>query len=72
VVRGGSQASRADHPATALGRWARATQQALRVHAEEVASAMVTGHIHRVLVTRAKKMVGIISSMDLLELVRDM
>lgn len=39
---------------------------------QEVASAMVTGHIHRVLVTRAKKMVGIISSMDLLELVRDM
>ena len=39
---------------------------------QEVASAMVTGHIHRVLVTRAKKMVGIISSMDLLQLVRDM
>ncbi len=39
---------------------------------QEVAGAMVTGRIHRVLVTRAKKVVGIISSMDLLPLVRDM
>ena len=39
---------------------------------QEVANAMVTGRIHRVLVTRAKKMVGIISSLDLLPLVRDM
>lgn len=39
---------------------------------QEVAGAMVTGRIHRVLVTQAKKVVGIISSMDLLPLVRDM
>jgi CBS domain-containing protein len=38
----------------------------------EVANAMITGRIHRVIVTRAQKMVGIISSMDLLPLVRDM
>jgi len=39
---------------------------------QEVATAMVTGRIHRVLVTQSKKVVGIISSMDLLPLVRDM
>lgn len=39
---------------------------------QEVADAMIRGRIHRVLVTRAGAMVGIISSMDLLPLVRDM
>jgi predicted transcriptional regulator len=39
---------------------------------QEVANAMITGRIHRVLVTQAKKMVGIISAMDLLPLVRAM
>lgn len=39
---------------------------------QEVAETMATGRIHRVLVTRAGKMAGIISAMDLLPLVRDM
>ena len=39
---------------------------------QEVAEAMITGRIHRVLVTRGKKLVGIVSSMDLLPLVRDL
>lgn len=39
---------------------------------QEVAAAMITGRIHRVFVTREGRMVGIISSMDLLPLVRDM
>jgi CBS domain-containing protein len=38
---------------------------------QEVAHMMVTGRIHRVLVTRAGKIVGIISSLDLLPLVVD-
>jgi CBS domain-containing protein len=39
---------------------------------QEVAHAMITGRIHRVLVTRAGKIVGIISAIDLVALVRDM
>ncbi|MCW5837313.1 MAG: CBS domain-containing protein [Labilithrix sp.] len=39
---------------------------------QEVAETMATGRVHRVLVTRAGKMAGIISAMDLLPLVRDM
>lgn len=39
---------------------------------QEVAEMMITGHIHRVFVKRDGKMVGIITSMDLLPLVRDM
>lgn len=39
---------------------------------QEVAEAMITGRIHRVFVTNGGKMVGVISSMDLLPLVRDM
>ena len=39
---------------------------------QEVANTMITGRIHRVLVTRAKTIVGIISSLDLLPLVRAM
>ncbi len=39
---------------------------------QEVADAMIRGRIHRVLVTRKGVMVGIISSLDLLCIVRDM
>jgi len=39
---------------------------------QEVAEAMLTGRIHRVFVTRDGKLVGIISAMDLLPLVRDL
>lgn len=39
---------------------------------QEVAAMMTTGRIHRVFVKRAGKMTGIITSMDLLPLVRDM
>jgi CBS domain-containing protein len=39
---------------------------------QEVANAMIRGRIHRVLVTRGGRIVGIISSMDLLPIVRDM
>jgi CBS domain-containing protein len=39
---------------------------------QEVADAMIRGRIHRVFVTRRGTMVGIISSMDLLPVVRDM
>jgi CBS domain-containing protein len=43
-----------------------------RTPIQEVANMMITGRIHRVLVTRDDKMVGIISSLDLLPLVRDL
>lgn len=39
---------------------------------QDVADAMIRGRIHRVLVTSGGRMVGIISSMDLLPIVRDM
>jgi len=39
---------------------------------QEVAAMMTTGRIHRVFVRRDGKMTGIITSMDLLPLVRDM
>lgn len=39
---------------------------------QEVAAMMTTGRIHRVFVKRDGKLTGIISSMDLLPLVRDM
>lgn len=39
---------------------------------KEVADAMVKGRIHRVLVTRKNRLVGIITSLDLLEIIRDM
>lgn len=39
---------------------------------QDVAQSMLTGRIHRVFVTRDGKIVGIISTMDLLPLVRDM
>jgi predicted transcriptional regulator len=38
---------------------------------QEVADAMIRGRIHRVFVTNRGKMVGVISSMDLLPLIRD-
>jgi CBS domain-containing protein len=39
---------------------------------QEVADAMIKGRIHRVLVTRAGQLVGIVSAIDLLPLVRDL
>ncbi len=39
---------------------------------QEIAEMMITGRIHRVFVQRDGKMAGVISSMDLLPLVRDM
>ena len=38
---------------------------------QEIAEMMITGRIHRVFVKNAGKMVGVITSMDLLPLVRD-
>jgi CBS domain-containing protein len=37
----------------------------------EVADTMVRGHIHRVLVTRDKKVTGIVTALDMLKIVRD-
>ncbi|MCK5145413.1 CBS domain-containing protein [bacterium] len=39
---------------------------------KQVADVMVKGRIHRLLVTKDNRLVGIISSLDLLEIVRDM
>ena len=39
---------------------------------QEVADAMVRGHIHRVFVTRDKKVVGIITALDMLKVIRDL
>jgi CBS domain-containing protein len=39
---------------------------------QDVADAMVRGRIHRVFITKNSKMVGVISSLDLLPLIRDM
>ena len=39
---------------------------------QEVADTMIKSHIHRVFVTREEKVVGIISAVDMLEIVRDM
>lgn len=38
---------------------------------QELAETMLTGRIHRVFIMRDKKIVGIVSSMDLLPIVRD-
>ncbi len=38
----------------------------------EVADTMIKGHIHRVLVTRNKEMVGIVTALDMLKVVRDL
>ena len=39
---------------------------------KDVADAMIRGRIHRVLVTQENRLVGIITSLDLLEIIRDM
>jgi len=39
---------------------------------QEVADTMVRGHIHRVFVTRDKKVVGIITALDMLKIIRDL
>lgn len=39
---------------------------------QEVAGAMLTGRIHRVFVMKQQQIVGIVSSMDLLQVVRDL
>lgn len=39
---------------------------------QDVADAMIRGRIHRVFITNKGKMVGVISSLDLLPLIRDM
>lgn len=38
---------------------------------EEVAGTMIRGRIHRLFVMEDKKLVGVISSLDLLVLIRD-
>lgn len=40
--------------------------------AQEVAEMMITGRIHRVFVRQSSKLTGVITSMDLLPLIRDM
>jgi len=40
--------------------------------AQEVADTMIRSHIHRVFVTRENKVVGIISAVDMLEIIRDL
>lgn len=37
----------------------------------DVAGVMLNGHIHRVFVTREKRIVGIITAMDMLKIIRD-
>jgi len=37
----------------------------------DIANTMITGHIHRVFVTRNKRVVGIITALDMLKVVRD-
>jgi CBS domain-containing protein len=39
---------------------------------QEVADMMINSHIHRVFVTRQEKVVGIISAVDMLRIIRDM
>jgi predicted transcriptional regulator len=39
---------------------------------QEVADMMIKGNIHRVLVTRDRKVVGIVAAMDMLKIVRDL
>ncbi len=38
---------------------------------QQVADAMIRGHIHRVFVTRDERLVGIISTLDMLTIIRD-
>ncbi|RKZ36799.1 MAG: hypothetical protein DRQ37_03360 [Gammaproteobacteria bacterium] len=39
---------------------------------QTVADTMIKGHIHRVFVTRDKEIVGVITAMDMLKVIRDM
>ena len=39
--------------------------------AKQVADTMIRGHIHRVFVTRAKKLVGVITTVDMLKVIRN-
>jgi len=39
---------------------------------QDAADSMITGNIHRVLVTSGKKVVGIVTALDLVKVVRDM
>ena len=39
---------------------------------QQVASAMLNGHIHRVCVTRDGELVGVVSAFDMLRVVRDL
>lgn len=39
---------------------------------QQVAEMMITGSIHRLLVTRGKQVVGIVAAMDMLKVVRDL
>jgi CBS domain-containing protein len=39
---------------------------------QQVADTMIRGHIHRVFVTRDKKIVGIVTALDMLKIVRDL
>jgi CBS domain-containing protein len=39
---------------------------------KEVAETMLKGNIHRVFVTRGKKLIGIVTTLDMLKVIRDM
>ncbi|MGH7495293.1 MAG: CBS domain-containing protein [bacterium] len=39
---------------------------------QEVADTMLGGRIHRLMVTRNDKIIGIISTMDMLKIIRDL
>ena len=39
---------------------------------QDAADLMIRGNIHRLLVTRAKQVVGIVAALDLVKLIRDM
>ena len=39
---------------------------------KEVADVMIRGHIHRVFVTRGKMLVGVVTALDMLTVIRDM
>jgi CBS domain-containing protein len=38
---------------------------------KEVAETMLKGNIHRVFVTRGNKLIGIVTTMDMLKVIRD-
>jgi predicted transcriptional regulator len=39
---------------------------------QEIADTMITGRVHRLLVTRSGRIVGIVTTMDMLKVIRDM